>query len=219
VTAALALILVVGPAGASVRAPKTLDAAIFQAGVVVAGDVGPGWIQSKQPTGNNNAVLRRIPACKQIAAQDSAVRAGVPSARSPEFSDPSSRNGETAVAGVVYAFKNARGAAQYLAAFTGQPALKCFDTVAQLEAGAQAHATTSRVQDLSRVGDESVIYESTLKGPSQQGPTVTLTTDTVAVRVGRAVVALSFINAGAQRLPQGTAIIDAVVGRLQPLRP
>jgi hypothetical protein len=181
--------------------------------------VGPGWLQSKQPTSTNDTVIRKIPACKQIAAEDTVVRTGVPNVRSAEFSDPTSRNGETAVASLVYAFKNVNRAAQYLAVFTAGPALKCVDTVAHLEAGTRARATTSRIRDLNRIGDDRVIYESTLTGPSQQGSTVTLTTDTVAVRVGRAVVAFSFINAGAQRLPQGTAIIDAVVGRLQALHP
>lgn len=218
-TVAVALIIAGGVADASVRGSRSNDAAILRAGVIVAGDVSPGWLQSKQPSTTNDTVIRRIPACKQIAAENATVRAGVPSARSAEFSDPSSRNGETAVASAVYAFKSVGGAAKYLAAFKAQPALKCVDTLAQLEAGSQAHATSSRVRDLSQVGDDSVIYESTFNGPSRQGPAVTLTTDTAAVRVGRAVVALSFFNAGARRLPQGTAIINAVVGRLQPLHP
>lgn len=194
--------------------PAGIDLAVLEAGVVTAADVGSGWVSSPQPQAtSSDRAIRAIPDCRAVAAVEGRARTE-PHLLSDEFTDPISRNGETTLADEVYVHPTVAGARAFLGALHAKPALKCFATLAQLEAGRGATVKTRRAG--AGAGDDSAAFESTFAGPGPQGGTVVgLTTDVEVVRVGRTVVAFSFINAGTTPVPQAAAIVAVVVARVR----
>jgi hypothetical protein len=205
VAAAVAL---VAPAGAGVKSTAS-DKAILKAGVLSPADVPSTWRSAKQTDAGTKS-FKGIASCKQIVAAVDAARRG-PRALSRSFGDPA----QTSNAGAqdtVYAFKNVKAAQQYIAAYEASSAATCFqDAFNRATNGAQA--TVTPITNLQGVGDEAVGYEASETGTDQNGKAVHVVADLVDVRVGRALVTFMFGNNDV-RIPQGVAIVQAVISRL-----
>jgi hypothetical protein len=205
VAAAAAL---VAPAGAGVKSAAS-DKAILKAGLLTAGDVPSTWTSAKQ-TDPGTKGFQGITSCKQIVAATNAARRG-PRALSRSFGDPS-QTSNAGAQNTVSAFKNIQAAQQYLAAYTASSAATCFqDAFNRGTRGAQA--TVTPVTDLQGVGDQAVGHEASETGTDQSGKSVHVVADRIDVRVGRAVVTFMFGNSDV-RIPQGVAIVQAVISRL-----
>jgi hypothetical protein len=201
-------VALVAPAGAGVKSAAS-DKAILKAGVLSPADVPSTWRSAKQTDAGTKS-FKGIASCKQIVAATDAARRG-PRALSRSFGDPA----QTSNAGAqdtVYAFKNVKAAQQYVAAYKASNAATCFqDAFNRATSGSQA--TVTPITDLQGVGDEAIGYEASVTGTDQNGKAVHVIDDLVGVRVGRAFLGFNFGNSDV-RLPQGVAIVQAVVSRL-----
>jgi hypothetical protein len=198
----------VAPAVAGVKSAAS-DKAILKAGVLTAADVPSTWTSAKQADAGTKG-FKGIASCKQIVAATDTARRG-PRALSLSFGDTA----PTSAAGAqdtVYAFKNVKAAQQYVVAYEASKAAKCFqDAFNRATSGSQA--TVTPITDLQGVGDQAVGDQASVTGTDQNGRAVHVIDDLVGVRVGRAIVVFNFGNNDV-RLPQGVAIVQAVVSRL-----
>ena len=203
-----AAVMLVAPADAGVKSAAS-DKAILKAGVLTAADVPSTWMSVKQSDSGTKS-FQGIASCKQIVAAMNAARRG-PRALSRSFGDPAQASNAGAQ-NTVYAFKSVKAAQQYIAAYEASNAATCFqDAFNKATSGSQA--TVTPITDLQGVGDEAVGYEASVTGTDQSGKAVHVVDDLVDVRVGRAVMTFNFGNRDV-RLPQGVAIVQAVISRL-----
>jgi hypothetical protein len=203
-----ASVALVAPAVAGVKSAAS-DKAILKAGVLTAADVPSTWTSAKQADSGSKG-FKGIASCKQIVAATDTARRG-PRALSRSFGDPATTSNAGAQ-DTVYAFKNVTAAQQYVAAFAASNAATCFqDAFNKATSGSQA--TVTPVTDLQGVGNQAIGYEASVTGTDQNGKAVHVIDDLVGVRVGRAFVGFNFGNNDV-RLPQGVAIVQAVVSRL-----
>jgi hypothetical protein len=203
-----AAVVLVAPAVAGVKSAAS-DKAILKAGVLTAADVPSTWASAKQVDSGTKG-FKGIASCKQVVAAMDAARRG-PRALSRSFGDPAATSNSGAQ-NSVYAFKNVKAAQQYVAAYVASNAATCFqDAFNKATNGSQA--TVAPLTNLQGVGDQAVGYEASVTGTDQNGKAVHVIDDLVNVRVGRALVSFNFGNNDV-RIPQGVAIVQAVVSRL-----
>ena len=208
-----ALALPAGAAGGRAPKPNAQDRAVLAAGVATAADVPAGWTASPQvDTGTKD--YQGIKDCQPIARAVTAARAKVPHRLSPNFSPPGSTTTATGVDDIVLAFKNPNGASAFVAAYQGPTISDCLQKVLAKTTGGKAQVSVAQLDDLQGIGDANVGYEATISA-SDSGQNLTLVGDVITVQVGRAVVLLSYLNDGAQTLPEGMGIVTAVGNRLR----
>ena len=203
-----------GPAaagGPAVRATPE-DRAILRAGVVAAVDVPAGWTATR-PTGAGTA-LRGVPTCAALTAAQEAARRTSPAARSPEFSPPGVAHGVTAIDDTVVAFRSVAAASRFLGVFAAAGIPACLEHAFVRASTRRATVTVAQLDDLQGVGDASVGYEATITAAAA-GQELPFVGDVVAVRVGRAVALVSYLNDGPVSLPEGAGVVSAVATRLR----
>jgi hypothetical protein len=205
-----AAVALAAPAGAGVRAAAS-DKTILRAGVITPGDVPSTWAPAKQTdVGSRN--FGGIKSCKAIVnAMNAAHRA--PRALSRQFSDPSPTSNAFAQDSV-NAFKDVKSATQNLAAYQASSALTCYQEAYKKATRGQGQLTLTPITDLPGVGDDRAGYEASITVTSQTGQPVHVIADIIVVRVGRAVAGFNLANNDV-RIPQGPAIVNAVVARLR----
>lgn len=207
VAAAVAL---AAPAGAGVRAAAS-DKTILQAGVITAADV-PSTLTPVKQTDVGSRNFSGIKSCKGIVnAMNTARRA--PRALSPQFSDASQASNAFAQ-DTVNAFKDVKSASQNVAAYKAGSALTCYQDAYKKASRGQGQLTLTPITDLQGIGDDHAGYEASITVASQTGQPIHVIADIIVVRVGRAVVGFNLANDDV-RLPQGPAIVNAVVARLR----
>jgi hypothetical protein len=201
-------------AAAPAARPTPADRALIRAGLVTRADVPASWTGSRQS--NDLAPFAKLASCRTVYATLLAANRRVPNALSRQFTDPASHD-QTVASDQVFAFPTVQAASTYLAAFNGPTAGACLQAAVQaavLGVGVNNTAGTGgAVAGLAGVGDETAGQQVTLSA-SASGTSVTLVVDFAAVRVGRTVLAFDFLNAD-HPLPQGLAIINAAVTRVQ----
>jgi hypothetical protein len=209
---ALPLVGLVALAGPAAAGESKSDKAILKAGVVTKDDVPTGWTSKK---GSSSDPDRSIRECRKIRAAVDKAKKTVPRADSRDFSDPAGQGGTTAQS-TVYAFKNATAAGKLVANFEEAATGPCLEkSLARTPIGRRAGEppTVAPIPDLVGVGNEAIGYELTLD-VTVAGAPVTAYIDFIAVRVGRAFVGFGFTDVG-ERLPEGPAIVQTVVGRVR----
>jgi hypothetical protein len=190
------------------------DTAILRAGVIAATDVPPTWTAHQQPDPGTRQ-LNGIAACKQMRDAVLAANKTAPRAQSPTFVDTSTASALASQAtDVVYVFKSTTAAKAYLATDKATAAPECLQQVFQKMFGPAM--VTSITNQLQGIGDDRVGFEVVVTG-MQNGQPVTLTADSVVVRVGRVFVGFQFYAEGSQAPSEGPAIVNAVVDRVKAL--
>jgi hypothetical protein len=186
------------------------DKAILAAGVIKNDDVPAGWTSKKSKASDSG--FKGVSECKGIRSAVDSAKKKVPRVRSRDFEDPNSR-GTTSAEDTVYVFKDANAASNFLAVFSGPEATTCLENSLskQISNGGEPPALAP-ITDLQGVGDEAVGYEIAIGLPAG-GQIMPLYIDFLAVRVGRAFLAFSFVNLS-ERIPNGPDIVNAVVQRV-----
>jgi hypothetical protein len=195
------------------------DLEIAKSGTLVVTDL-PAGFSTKPDTDSSAAekirLAKGISGCAPYVALQKTI-AQLPSARSASLEDATRK-----VSNEVDVFKADRAASAALALYAKPSLVGCLEKLfekvllqnPEIGSGDDVVVTLER-QDIAGLGDDSVVYEGTVVLRGSDGSTEQLGIGNAAVRVGRAVDAISFSTSGADLVEILTPAIDASVGRLR----
>jgi hypothetical protein len=212
VTLAAVMLAVTGWTTAVWATPaRTSTAAILKAGVIVARDVPAAWTSVPAQKTAELLLVEGVGAC---GATRAALRAANPGARrafSRRFVAPDQIG---AAQDVVFVGRSVAAAQTYLHAYGGPQGQACVQAVGDAIAKrASGTAAVTPLTDLAGSGDEALGYQILIAAPNH-GVTVTLVSDLVVARFGRAVIGFQFQNP-ILPLPDRPGIVQAVGSRLR----
>jgi len=212
-SAVLAALMVVAGSSSAVAAGRAgpPTGAILKAGLIVPRDVPSAWTNTTTPKNPELLRVEGIAACAAARAALSAANRGASRAFSRKFVAPDQIG---AAQDVVFVGRNG-GAAQSLAtAYDGPQGQACVQAVVdKIAKQASGTAVVTPLTDLAGLGDQALGYEFLISAPNH-GAVVTLVSDLVVVRVGRAVTGFQFQNA-ILPLSARMSIVSAVVTRFR----
>ena len=201
------------------------DSQIATSATFVLGDFPTGFratAASASTNADNLRLAKGVAGCAPYLTLEKAT-ATLPQARSQRFGD-GSRN----VDNEVDVFKTERAARDALVLFAKPSVVGCLKKLFEKQVGANPDlkgpdlngkvarvAVTLARQDIAGLGDDRVVYEGTVTITGTDGSTVPLGVGTAAVRVGRAVDAVSYSSTGAGLFEILTPAIDASIARLR----
>jgi hypothetical protein len=201
ITAAAACAVVM--AAPPVAAGDDEDQQIADDAVLTVADLPEGWEEGDPDEDDPAEGL--VPVCEGI---ERARNRGddVPNAQSPDFDDTNDPNALRSVQNDVFIFPKVSGAKRFVKPFRE-------DGEACLQGRAEEipDATGIEVQELDVGG--GVGYSVFVTVPNN-GEEVTLVSDVVLVRVGRAITTFSGENVD-EPIPEGPEILDTVIARLR----
>jgi hypothetical protein len=198
-TAACAVVFAAAP----VAAGDDEDQQIADDAVLTVADLPEGWEEGDPDEDDPAEGL--VPVCEGI---ERARNRGddVPNAQSPDFDDTNDPNALRSVQNDVFVFPKASGAKRFIKPFREDGEV-CLQGRAEEIPG----VTGVDVQELDVGGGVGYSVFVTL---DDEGEEVTLVSDVVAVRVGRAITTFSGENVD-EPIPEGPEILDTVIARLQ----
>ena len=198
---ACAVLLMAAP----VAADEEEDQAIADDSVLTLADLPEGWVEG-DAADDDDPAEGEVPACEAI---ERAIDRGdeAPHAESPDFDDGDDPNGVTSVSNEVVVFPKAKAAKRYLKPFETDGE-ECLSGRGDTIPG----ALDVRVEELEVQGTGAgYTVFVTVESNGQQ---VTLASDIVVVRVGRAIANFAAESVD-EPLPDGPQILDTVLARLQ----
>ncbi|HSO97276.1 MAG TPA: hypothetical protein VLV81_14705 [Acidimicrobiia bacterium] len=213
-TAIGVLAIVIWPS-AALGAPRgsASTAGILKAGLISSRDVPAGWTSTP---GHKNPALLIIDGLGPCAATQATLNSANQGARrafSRRFVAPDQIG---AAQDVVFLGRDLGSAQAYASAYDGPEGRACVQAVAdQVAHQASGTAVVTPIADTATVGDQGVGYEFQITAPNN-GALVTLVSDLIVVRVGRAVCGFQLQDV-TQSLPARVGIVRAVTARLRRL--
>jgi hypothetical protein len=174
-------------------------------------DVPSAWTSATAPKNPELLRVEGIGACAATRAALSAANRGASRAFSRKFVAPDQIG---AAQDVVLVGRNVGAAQSFASAYDGPQGQACVQAVVdKIAQQASGTAVVTPLAGLAGLGDQAIGYEFVISA-SNHGAVVTLVSDLVVVRVGRAVTGFQFQNA-ILPLPDLTSIVNAVVTRFR----
>ncbi len=184
------------------------DRALAKRAVLKQSDMPDGWASSRVQESNLPPECDAIDRANDLADKGTKVR-------SPTLSDPSDPQRVRQITNTVYVFPNAGAASNYFAVYTADSALACFETIGEIVSEQLGGGLPVSVQEpaVEVKRADAVAEYKIVVGPSGT-PAASFFQNILVVRVGRVVTGFTAQNVGGD-FPQGTAALEAVMGRLR----
>jgi hypothetical protein len=217
---AIAFVLATLVATGAGAASQSADGAIARAGAFAPSDFPDGFEPSastEKSHADNITLAKGVDGCAPyIALQKSLAR--LPQVKSARFGDETRSIGNE-----VDVFPSEKAATAALVLYAKSSVVGCLENLFEKQAR-QDPETADAIddvvveldrQDIAGLGDDSVVYEGSVVVTGTDGSTAQLGVGIAAVRVGRAVDAVSYTTKGGSLTEVLTPAIDASVARLR----
>jgi hypothetical protein len=192
------------------------DSTIAQAGAFVAGDFPASFTASPPSTTShtdNIKLAKGVAGCKPYVKLQKTT-ATLPQAHSPQFDD-----GQRSISNETDVFESEKAASAALVLYAKPSVAGClehlFEKQLRRDSRVDDVVVTLDRQAIAGLGDDSVVYEGKLVVTGTDGSQQQLGIGSAAVRVGRAVDAVTYSTQGADLPEVLTPAIDASVGRVR----
>jgi hypothetical protein len=217
---ALAVVIAVLPAIAANASSEADDTAIAHAGVLVATDFPAGFAanpSSDKTHADNIRLAKGVDGCRPYISLQKSV-SSLPQAKSPRFADAA-----RSVGNEVDVFPTERAASSALVLYAKSSVVGCLENLFEKQFRQDPATRTSLEdvvveldrQDITGLGDDSVVYEGTVTLTGTDGSTAKVGIGSAAVRVGRAVDVVTYTTTGAELTDLLAPAIDATVLRVR----
>jgi hypothetical protein len=212
--------LVVLVPAAVLASPRTDDDAVARAGVFVAADFPAGY-QASAPSDtshtDNLRLAKGVHGCGPYVWVQKALKS-LPQAASPRYTDDT-----RSISNEVDVFESERAARSAVARYQKSSVVACLENLFEKQVRQDPDrrdsvddvAVNLERRDIAGLGDDSVVYEGTMQLTATDGSTSRVGIGNAAVRVGRAVDAVTYSTTGGTLTDVLPPAIDASVSRLR----